>query len=170
MTAKKEEFASIVESHLPSVYRIALRILGVNADAEDATQIVFAEALRLHLQKDIRDWNAFLARLATHRSLDLLRKRTRRSKTIDLDTLASSIPEPYLAQIGKEAADWLRDQLAKLPEKQAAAFVLVCLEGRDRTEVALILETTPESISTMLHRARQKLQRSYQLWEKGINT
>ena len=43
------DWDAIVREHGPAVLRIACRILGVVAEAEDVTQDVFYEAWQMHL-------------------------------------------------------------------------------------------------------------------------
>ena len=68
----------ILDEHGPVVWRYALRLLGNETDAADCYQAVLLEAFELSNSTEIRDWSAFLRRLAVLRSLDRLRERYRR--------------------------------------------------------------------------------------------
>jgi DNA-directed RNA polymerase specialized sigma24 family protein len=57
------------------VLRIACRILGVVADAEDVTQDVFCEAWQIHTSREVANWPGLLRRLVVVRALDKLRRR-----------------------------------------------------------------------------------------------
>ena len=46
----------IVERHAERVFRIAYRILGSVHDAEDVSQIVFTEALRVQADGPVQSW------------------------------------------------------------------------------------------------------------------
>ncbi|MEI6291450.1 MAG: sigma factor [Chloroflexota bacterium] len=46
----RAEFVSLVDAYSPSIYRLALRMLGVEQDAEDVLQITFIKALQ-HIQE-----------------------------------------------------------------------------------------------------------------------
>lgn len=153
----KAEFAAIVDCHFHLVYRIAFRILGSRPDAEDAAQIVFTEAYRLHRSKGIQNWTGFLTRLTTRRSLDLARAR-RRNAAATLEAMPATLCDPHHELVGKEIADWLRMEIARLPEQQATVFALACFEEMDRSEIASQLGISVEAVSTSLHKARRKLQ------------
>ena len=159
----RSAFESIVESHLKLVYRIAFRILGSDPDAEDVVQIVFAEAYRLHRNKGIENWTGFLARLATHRSLDLARAKDRNTIVVR-DTVPGNACDPHDELVGKEIAMWLRAEVAHLPEQQATVFTLISFEDMKREEVARMLGVTVEAISTALYKARRKLQQRLKHW------
>jgi len=47
----------------------------------------------------------------------------------------------------------VQELLARLPEKQRAAFVLARLEGLAYDEVADVLETTVPAVKSLVHRA-----------------
>jgi RNA polymerase sigma-70 factor (ECF subfamily) len=137
------------------VFRIARRILGSVHDAEDVSQIVFAEAVEIHVAGNVQSWTGLFVRLATLRSIDLLR---RRRNTVELDeTDHVSQIGPSEEAVGAELADWLRGAVNRLPEQQAAIFSLTYFEQLDRNEVAAVLSISPESVSTALYKARQGL-------------
>ena len=152
---KSPDWGRIVERHAERVFRIAFRILGSVHDAEDVSQVVFTEAVQLHAAGPVQSWTGLFVRLATLRAIDLLR---RRRSTVELDEgdRISNVGPPDEA-VGAELAAWLRDAAAKLPEQQAAIFSLTYFEQLDRDEVAAVLSVSPETVSTALYKARQRL-------------
>lgn len=149
------DWGRIVEHHAERVFRIAFRILGSTHDAEDVSQIVFTEAIAIHAAGPVQSWAGLLVRLATLRAIDFSR---RRQPTVELDALerVSNVGPPEEA-VGAELAAWLRSAIGQLPEQQEAIFSLIYFEQLDRNEVAAILNISPESVSTALCKARQKL-------------
>ena len=149
------DWAQIVERHAERVFRIAYRILGSVHDAEDVGQIVFIDAQRVQKAGPIQSWSGLLARLATTRAIDLLRRRRKAVSISDDDCVSNTGPHKHI--VGAELAAWLRDAAANLPEQQAAVFSLTHFEQLDRNEVAAILTISPEAVSTALYKARQRL-------------
>ena len=149
------DWSRLVERHAERVFRIALRILGSVHDAEDVSQIVFTEAVAIHFVEVVQNWTGLFVRLATLRSLDLLRRRRSTVALIESDHVSSV--GPCDAAVGAELADLLRGAVNQLPEQQAAIFSLTYFEQLDRNEVADVLSISPESVSTALYKARQKL-------------
>ena len=145
----------IVERHAERVFRIAYRILGSVHDAEDVSQNVFTEALQIQEVGPVQSWTGLFSRLATMRAIDLLRRRRNTLAIADDDCASNS--DPHQHAVGAELADWLRNAASKLPEQQAAIFSLTHFEQLDRNEVAAVLNISPESVSTALYKARQRL-------------
>lgn len=131
----------IVERHAERVFRIAWRILGTVHDAEDVAQEVFREAIVLHRQGPIRTWAGLLVRLATLRSLDRRRSRKHSVEMLDTDPVCYAKPEHQL--IASELSDWLRSEVARLSDQQAAVFSLTYYEQLSRNEIAATLEISP---------------------------
>ena len=152
---KPPDWDRIVERHAERVFRIAFRILGSVHDAEDVSQIVFTEAIKLHAAGPVQSWTGLFVRLATLRAIDLSR---RRRSTVELDEgdRVSYVGPPEHA-VAAELAAWLREAAGKLPEQQAAIFSLTYYEQLDRDEVAAVLSVSPETVSTALYKARQRL-------------
>ena len=152
---KSPDWDRIVERHAERVFRIAFRILGSVHDAEDVSQIVFTEAIKLHAAGPVQSWTGLFVRLATLRAIDLSR---RKHSTVELEDgdKVSHVGPPEEA-VAAELATWLRDAASKLPEQQAAIFSLTHFEQLDRDEVAAVLSVSPETVSTALYKARQRL-------------
>ena len=71
------------------------------------------------------------------------------------DTRLGEIPSE--ATESKEFFGQLRQCLAKLPERQAMAFVLRELEKQSTEEICETLDIEPANLSVLLYRARAKL-------------
>ena len=95
------------------------------------------------------------ARLATIRAIDQLRRRRKTLSIADNDRATNT--DAHEHAVGAELAAWLRNAASKLPEQQAAIFSLTHFEQLDRNEVAAVLNISPESVSTALYKARQRL-------------
>jgi RNA polymerase sigma-70 factor, ECF subfamily len=149
------DWGQVVERHAERVFRIAFRILGSVHDAEDVSQVVFAEAVKMHAAGPVQSWTGLFVRLATLRAIDLSRRK-RRTVELDKGDRVSSVGPPEEA-VGAELAAWLRKAASELPEQQAAIFSLIYFEQLGRDEVAAILSISPETVSTALYKARQRL-------------
>lgn len=149
------DWNGIVERHAERVYRVAYRVLGSVHDAEDVSQTVFVEAMRVHENGPVQSWTGLFARLATVRAIDHLRRRRKTVPLADDDRVSQAGPHEHA--VGAELAAWLRRAASELPEQQAAVFSLTHFEQLDRNEVAAVLSISPESVSTALYKARQRL-------------
>ena len=149
------DWSQVVERHAERVFRIAFRILGSVHDAEDVSQVVFAEAIKMHASGPVQSWTGLFVRLATLRAIDLLRQRRSTVELAEGDRISSVGPAEEA--VGAELAAWLREAASELPEQQAAVFSLLYFEQLARDEVAAILGISPETVSTAVYKARQKL-------------
>jgi len=155
----------IVERHAKCVFRVALRILGSVQDAEDVSQDVFTEAFRLHKAGPVQSWVGLLVRLATLRSIDLLRRNRPTMELRDCD--AMSTLEPFEALAAAELALWLRKAIAQLPDQQAAVFAMFHFEHMARADVSATLGISSEAVSTALYKARQRLRTQLVTFNQG---
>jgi RNA polymerase sigma-70 factor, ECF subfamily len=138
-----------------------MRLLLNEADVSDCFQETFVSALEYSKRNDIANWPGLLARIATTRALDQLRRRaTERSSG------KQSLPEdicwrgasPLEEVEAIELSDRLRIALAQLPETQSQAFCLRHLSGLDYADVANEMQITVSAASALIHRARNRLE------------
>src|SRR5215213_5932826 len=94
----------IVERHAERVFRIAFRILGSVHDAEDVSQIVFAEAIGIPAAGPVQGWTGLFVRLATLRSIDLSRRRRSTVELREGDRISNV--GPLEEALGGELANW----------------------------------------------------------------
>ena len=157
--AKGDEraFRTLAERHAGSALRLARRILGNEAAAEDIVQDallrVWINAPRWRPEAAFRTW---LYRIVVNLCLNV----RRRAADLPLDA-AEQVADPAP---GAEEQLRLRErdrQLAAaimvLPERQRAAVVLTYQEGLSNADVAEVLDTSVSSVETLLVRARRTL-------------
>lgn len=157
----------IIKKHGPAVWQISYRLLGNHADAADCFQETFVSALEFCRRQRVRNFPALLARLATARAIDQLRRRFRRSRSetdaADWTALQSKSPRPEERAQQKELTDGLRKSLSKLPPQEAQAFCLRYLNDMSYRQIANELGIKANAAGVLLHRARAKLRESFEL-------
>lgn len=163
--AKFEELAVLFRDYHKTIFRVAYRITGSQSDAEDVLQTIF---LRLAPNETRRDFlpnaGGYLHRAAVNASLDLLRRRARvNSVSLDVVDYESSAavsaasPEKDLADV--EMREILRQAIAKLEGRAAAAFALRYFEDFDNRRIAEVLGTSQMVVAVTLHRAKARLRK-----------
>ncbi|MFN2198937.1 MAG: RNA polymerase sigma factor [Anaerolineales bacterium] len=166
----RAEFARFVEKNSPIIYRLALRMLGNEQDAEDVLQETFIKAFQ-HIQSfdgraKVSTW---LYRIATNEALMHLRKRKPEALSVeqpgssDEDDLQeplqitdwSQVPEEEL--LSGETLVYLQEAIEQLPDTLRLTFVLRELEGLSTQETAQVLGIREGAVKTRLSRARLQL-------------
>lgn len=157
----------IIKEHGPAVWQTAYRLLGNHADAADCFQETFVSALGFCRRQHVRNFSALLARLATARAIDQLRRRFRQvqSKTDFADCTAedcnNACPDQQAEQ--QELLAKVRQSLSELPPQEAQVFCLRYLNDMSYRQIAEQLDITTNSAGVLLHRARAKLRESVEL-------
>ncbi len=167
------DFRAVVETHGPRVWATVSRLLTDRQDALDCYQDTLLDAWRFSGRETVQHWPALLVRIATTRALDQLRRRYRRLPEANGASGVSRVshePEPAQQIEARELAGRLRLALATLPDTQAAAFTLHCIEQMSYHDVASHLETTPQNARVLVHRARQKLRDQLETQSVHTNT
>lgn len=137
------------------LHRLAYRLLGSSADAED---IVQEANLRLHkLEVPPRESQAWLFRVVTNLALDALRREQTRRRNY----IGPWLPEPIATQEIVETEQNLSiafiTMLERLSPAERAAFVLK--EGFDLSfaEIADLVNASPATCRQRYHRAKNNL-------------
>lgn len=163
-TGDVDAFEELVRRHQASVYRVALRILGSSADAQDAVQETFVRAWRAlpHFRHEstISTW---LYRIVTRRALHTIAAR-RTTQTLD-DVELETGPDPAHTAERHERLRAVTHAIANLPPEQRAALVLREFEGLSYQEVADILGAGLPAIKTRIHRARLTVIQQTSAWQ-----
>ncbi len=148
-------------AQLNRLYREARALCGSSHDAEDLVQETFARvfARPRRLRRD--DELPYLLTAMRNTYLTGLRTRERRPQTVELPAEASETLRSPRA--GPEAAFEQRELLATiaaLPPDFRDAIVAIDLVGLSYREAALLLDVPEATITTRLHRARQRVTHS----------
>lgn len=144
---------AIVRRHQAGVYRVALRMLGSRADAQDVTQETFVRAWRsLGRFRGDSAVSTWLYRIVTRRCLDVI--ATRRTTEYLDDDLQTSATDPSESAEQRERLQAVTRAIAMLPAEQRAALVLREFESLSYQEVADVLGTTVPAVKGRIHRAR----------------
>ena len=153
----------ILAEHGPAVWQTIYRLLENDSDALDCYQETFLAAWRFTRRGQVDQWGPFLARIAVRRATDRLRQRLRsRARLRELGRVPEPISEteaPHFAAAASELLDRVRDEMGRLPAKQASVFWLSCVEGWSHQEIGEHLRVRPGAVRVLLHRARAALTR-----------
>ena len=160
--APDNDVALLFREHHERVFRVARRITGDAADAEDVLQTVFLRIMRRE-EPPLRSEEAasYLHRAATNASLDLLRRRkSARSEPIgDMERFRDFAPSAETRHEGTQIRERVRAALAELNPRAAEIFVLRYFDGYGNREIARMLNTSWSTVAVTLHRTRAKLQK-----------
>jgi RNA polymerase sigma-70 factor (ECF subfamily) len=159
-----DAFEELVRRHRDRVYRIALRMLGNESDAEDATQDAFVQAwTRLPEFRAESQFSTWMHRIATNRCLDMLRAR-RPTTTLPDQREAPATRPDRIVEAAWQVAD-LKAAIGRLTPEQRAPFVLRDLEGHTYEEIAETLGVSVSAVKSRLHRARLELLEVMRAWQ-----
>jgi RNA polymerase sigma-70 factor (ECF subfamily) len=149
-----EEAAAGFAPLRPTLQRIAYRMLGSIADAEDVVQEAFVRWLRTD-RGGVRAPEAFLRRMVTRLCLDQLKSARRRRELY----FGPWLPEPLVAaetdrDVDEEVTLPLLMALDRLSPLERAAFLLHDIFDLSFDEVAATLDRTPQASRQLAARAR----------------
>jgi RNA polymerase sigma-70 factor, ECF subfamily len=158
-----DAFELLVERYQVRVYRVALRLLGNQADAQDATQDALVSAWQgLAGFRGDSAFATWLYRIITNRCLKLLRDRPRTEPLADELEARTGQPDE-LVEAGQQRAALL-GSIGGLRPEQRAPLVLREFEGCSYEEIAAILGISVAAVKGRLHRARLELLDVMQPW------
>jgi len=163
-------FRALVEPYRSELQRHCYRMTGSFDDADDLVQETLFRAWRgLGAYVSRGSFRAWLYRIATNRTLDLLGSAHRRREIVNS---AGEPPwlQPYptsgsLDETGDAVVELESISLAfvvalqNLPGRQRAALLLCDVLGFTPTETADVLDTTRQAANSLLQRARGKIAR-----------
>ncbi|TRW42793.1 RNA polymerase sigma factor SigE [Georgenia yuyongxinii] len=152
----------IVTEHSPRVYRLAYRLTGNKADAEDLTQETFVRVFRSLQSYKPGNFDGWLHRITTNLFLDQARRRSR----VRLDPIGEAtdrLPSAHDAEEPERGFEHahldldVQAALDALPPRYRAAVVLCDIEGLSYEEIAATLDIKMGTVRSRIHRARAML-------------
>lgn len=150
---------SEIEAEIPRLRRYARALTRDVPAADDLVQDCLTRALgKLHLWQKGTDLRAWLFTILHNQYVNYVRRSVREGAAVGL-----SDSEPLLTRAPQQGQRLeLRDlerAIAKLPEEQRSAILLVGLEGMRYEEVAAVLGVPVGTIRSRLSRGREALRR-----------
>ena len=148
---RHEDAAARFDPLRPKLMRVAYRMLGAVADAEDVIQEAFIRWMKAD-RDEVREPEAFLRRTVTRLCLDQLKSARRQRVTY----IGPWLPDPVLEEEGKEEDVTLPLMLAleRLSPLERAAFLLHDVFGLGFEEVAATIQRDPAACRQLATRAR----------------
>ena len=150
--SSSQDAAAVFDSQRPLLIRVAYRMLGSVAEAEDVVQDAFLRWLDVD-RDAVREPEAFLRRVVTRLCLDQLKSARRRRETY----VGPWLPEPVVESAEDEVDDVtlpLLMALERLSPLERAAFLLHDVFGLDFEEVAATIDREPATCRQLASRAR----------------
>src|SRR5947199_10580186 len=171
---KRASFEREALVHLDSRYRVALRLTGNAAEADDLVQETMLKAYRAWEQYQ-KGTNAkgWLLTILRHAFINEYRRRTRHPATVDLDAIETfsvfeelQDEDPQGTFFDRIVDDEVLRAIDQLPEQFRETVVLSDVEGLSYEEIARVLDVPVGTVKSRLFRARRLLQQ--QLYDYAV--
>jgi RNA polymerase sigma factor (sigma-70 family) len=154
----------IVRTHADRVYRLAYRLSGNRADAEDLTQETFVRVFRSLAEYTPGTFEGWLHRITTNLFLDMVRRRQRiRFDALPEDAgdrLATREAGPEQSYDETHLDPEIQRALDDLPADFRVAVVLCDLEQLSYEEIAATLGIKVGTVRSRIHRGRVLLRQA----------
>ena len=162
----------IVRTHADRVYRLAFRLSGNKADAEDLTQETFVRVFKSLADYQPGTFEGWLHRITTNLFLDMVRRRAR----IRFDALPEDAGDRLMSrEAGPEQSydqnnldPEIQQALDALPPDFRVAVVLCDLEQLSYEEIAATLGIKVGTVRSRIHRGRVLLRQALAHRAPGI--
>lgn len=171
-TGDCDAFRLLVERHSRRLFKLAYRLIGNEADAEDIVQETFLRAYRNLEQFDERAaFATWVSRIATNYGLDLLRVRKNRvqhnpigdgDEPSDLNWVPSSDPAPDRVAYGSQITQRISEAMKSLTPQERVAFTLRHFEGHTIGEISAVIKAGESATKHAIFRAVQKMRQALQ--------
>ncbi len=172
LTGDKEAYGALVVRHSRTLFRVAYRITGNEADAEDVVQEAFLRGYRkLEGFESRANFGTWIYRIAVHCALDRVRRRRGDEANVAGRVGETSDPEMDEVQVAAEAAgperlllsgeigSMQQEALRSLTATERTAFVLRHMEDRTTAEIGAALGIDPNAAKQAVFRAVKKMRR-----------
>jgi RNA polymerase sigma-70 factor (ECF subfamily) len=147
---RHDDAAASFDPLRPKLMRVAYRMLGSVADAEDVLQEAFIRWMKAE-RDEVREPEAFLRRTVTRLCLDQLKSARRQRETY----VGPWLPDPVLEEEEEEDVTLpLMLALERLSPLERAAFLLHDVFGLEFEEVAATIQRDPAACRQLATRAR----------------
>ena len=154
--AAKPRIADALNAELEMLTRVALRLTGNHADAEDAVGQTLVIAYEKWDQFDGRYLRSWLIQILRNEWLQVVRKRKSRGE-VQADLVQEPADEFWMAIDRKLEAEEILNALAALDDDYRMAVTLCDVEQMSYEEAASALAVPLGTLQSRLYRARKQL-------------
>ena len=164
MDKKQEKIAGLIEGYQKLIFSICLKITADYFAAEDLAQETFIAAYQNLHRLDGVDEKAYLARIATNKSIDYLRGAKNRPIPTGEDFFRDLVDpqgRPEESCLEAEVRQRLEHCLARLPPPYDGVAAAYYLEEKSAKEIATERGLKLKTVQTQIYRARGMLRRMY---------
>ena len=153
----RSAFGELVERHYDLIYRVAYRVLGNRADAEDAAHdVCLALAGKIASFTGKARFTTWLYQVVLNTARDHMRKQVR-GRALS----AAWVETDELVQAGhkdrQKQAAWIYEGLAQMKDDLRETALLVLAEGLSHAEAGEILNIKEATVSWRMHEVRKVL-------------
>jgi len=153
-------FDQLVRLYQRRAMRAAVGILGDVNEAAEAVQVGFVNAyLNIGKLKEPERFEPWLLRIVTNAAISQVRAAKRRHEKLKPagDCAGNNSNTGIVGESADELKEVIRQAMAKLSKKEAAAISLFGLEGMSHKGVAEIMNCSVEAVRWHVFNARKKL-------------
>lgn len=155
-----DAFEQLVVAYRDQVFRLALRMCGNEADADEVAQEAFLSAWKAlpNFRGDSR-FSTWLYQLTSHAAIDLMRRKKRQIAAEDITEVSAPDPAPGPQQQAEqsETRQAVRDAMAQLSPEYRQIVVLRFLQELSYEEIGAVLKLPPGTVKSRLNRAKSQL-------------
>ena len=155
-----DAFEQLVAAYRNQVFRLALRMCGNEADADEVAQEAFLSAWKgLPNFRGESRFSTWLYQLTTHAAIDLMRREKRQAAAEDIDgiTAADDGPSPQQQVERAETRREVRSALIQLPEEYRQVLVLRYYRGMTQVQTARVVGVSQVQVSRLERKALERL-------------
>jgi RNA polymerase sigma-70 factor, ECF subfamily len=171
LSGDTEAYKALVVRHSPSLFRVAFRITGNEADADEVVQEAFLRGYQklpsFQYQAEFGTW---IYRIAVNCAFDFTQRRERdpnrnldQRQDEERDRLQEQVPDlsagPERLLLSQEMAAQQQFAMHALTPLERTAFLLRHVEDQSTGEIAEALDMAPNAVKQAVFRAVQKLRR-----------
>jgi RNA polymerase sigma-70 factor, ECF subfamily len=162
-------FEILLHKYRSPLVNFLFRMVRDRATAEDLAQEVFLRVYKARAQySPSAKFTTWLFRIATNLALNSVRDNRHRQMDVSIDAPLEEDEAPPLQlpsremridehMVERDRAEFIRQKISALPEKQRVAVLLHKYEEMDYADIAKVLECSESALKSLLFRAYETL-------------
>src|SRR5215469_4909615 len=167
LAGDKDAYGALVVRHSRMLFRLAYRMTGNEADADDVVQEAFLRGYQKLASFESRsDFGTWIYRITVHCALNRMQKRRAEAARrvgeeadpeLDSVQVADASPDPERLALSAEIGALQELAMRGLTAVERTAFVLRHMEDRSTEEIAEALKVKPNAAKQTVFRAVEKV-------------